>query len=47
MVLFITLDHFLEDDIIHELLHVRFPDFSEDEVNFWTNLLIKRAGIDN
>ncbi len=34
----------LEDDIIHELLHVRFPDFSEEEVNFWTNLLMKRVG---
>ena len=31
-----------EDDIIHELLHVRFPSWSEDEVNFLTNLLLSR-----
>ena len=36
----------LEDDIIHELLHVRFPDFAENEVNFWTNLLMKKTGSD-
>ena len=34
----------LEDDIIHELLHVRFPDWSEQDVNFWTNLLMKKIG---
>jgi len=34
-----------EDDIIHELLHVRFPEWSEDEVNFLTNLLMTRAKI--
>ncbi len=36
----------LEDDIIHELLHVRFPKWSEEEVDFWTNLLMKRAGVE-
>ena len=30
-----------EDDIVHELLHVRFPIWSEEKVNFWTDLLIK------
>ena len=35
-----------EDDIIHELLHIRFPDWSEEEVNFWTNLLMKRARVE-
>ena len=34
----------LEDDIIHELLHVRFPEWSEADVNFWTNLLMKKMG---
>lgn len=28
-----------EDDIIHELLHVRYPDWSEEKVTFWTSLL--------
>jgi hypothetical protein len=32
-----------EDDIIHELLHVRFPTWSENEVNFWMDLLINQA----
>ncbi len=32
-----------EDDIIHELLHVRFPTWSEEEVNFWTDLLMKQT----
>ena len=27
------------DDIIHELLHVRFQSWSEEKVNFWTALL--------
>ena len=31
-----------EDDIIHELLHVRFPLWSEEKVNYWTNLLEHR-----
>ncbi len=35
-----------EDDIIHELLHVRFPDWSEQKVNYWTGLLINRPDID-
>ena len=30
-----------EDDIIHELLHVRFHSWSEEKVNFWTDLLLK------
>ena len=30
-----------EDDIVHELLHVCFPIWSEEKVNFWTDLLIK------
>lgn len=29
-----------EEDIIHELLHVRFYSWSEEKVNFWTNLLL-------
>lgn len=29
-----------KDDIVHELLHVRFPDWSEQKVNYWTNLLL-------
>lgn len=29
----------LEDDIIHELLHVRYPNWSEQKVHFWTSLL--------
>ena len=34
-----------EDDVIHELLHVRYPKWSEEDVDFWTNLLMKRAGV--
>ena len=30
-----------EEDILHELLHVRFNSWSEEKVNFWTDLLIK------
>ena len=30
-----------EDDIVHELLHVAFPIWSEEKVNFWTELLMK------
>ena len=30
-----------EDDIVHELLHVRFHAWSEEKVNFWTDLLLK------
>lgn len=29
-----------EDDIIHELLHVRYPNWSEQKVEFWTDLLM-------
>ena len=28
-----------EDDIIHELLHVRYPTWSEQKVEVWTNVL--------
>lgn len=28
-----------EDDIIHELLHVRYPNWSEQKVEVWTNVL--------
>jgi hypothetical protein len=31
-----------EDDIIHELIHVKHPSWSEDKVNFWTSLLEKK-----
>ena len=30
-----------EEDILHELLHVRFNSWSEEKVNFWTDLIIK------
>ena len=30
-----------EDDIVHELLHVRFHSWSEEKVNFWTDLFLK------
>ena len=30
-----------EDDIIHELPHVRFHSWSEEKVNFWTDLLLR------
>lgn len=29
-----------EEDIIHEFLHVRFRNWTEDKVNVWTNKLI-------
>lgn len=29
----------LEDDIIHELLHVRYSEWSEQKVEVWTNVL--------
>lgn len=35
-----------EDDIIHELLHVRFPDWSEQKVDYWTNLLVNQQDVD-
>lgn len=35
-----------EDDIIHELLHVRYPKWSEKKVNLITNLLMKRTILD-
>jgi hypothetical protein len=35
-----------EDDIVHELLHVRFPNWSEQKVDYWTSLLINRPDID-
>ena len=30
-----------EEDILHELLHVRFNSWCEEKVNFWTDLLLK------
>ena len=30
-----------EEDIVHELLHVKYPDWSEDQVNKETEKLIK------
>jgi len=30
-----------DDDIVHELLHVRFPKWSEDEINYWTDQVTK------
>lgn len=30
-----------EDDIVHELLHVAFPDWSEDRVNAHTERLLR------
>jgi len=35
-----------EDDIIHELLHVRYPKWSEQKVNLITNLLRQRSIFD-
>jgi hypothetical protein len=29
-----------EDDIVHELLHIRYPNWSEDKVEYWTSLLL-------
>ncbi len=29
-----------EEDIIHELLHVKYPDWTEDQVNFQTTLYL-------
>ena len=29
-----------EEDIIHELLHVKYPDWTEEEVNFQTMLYL-------
>jgi len=31
--------HLMKDDIIHELLHVRFQSWPEEEVVVWTNKL--------
>lgn len=30
-----------EEDIVHELLHVKFPDMSEADVNLLTDLILK------
>ncbi len=32
-----------DDDIVHELLHVRFPDWNEQKVNYWTDLIIDQS----
>ena len=26
--------------VLHELLHVKYPKFSEDQVNFWTDFFL-------
>ena len=31
-----------EEDIIHELLHVKYPDWSEDQVNEETEILLNK-----
>jgi len=31
-----------EEDIVHELLHVKYPDWSEDQVNIETEKLLKQ-----
>lgn len=33
----------LEDDIIHELLHVRYPKWSEQKVDLWTTTLFSNT----
>ena len=30
-----------EEDVVHELLHVKYPDWSEDQVNAETEKLLK------
>jgi len=30
-----------EEDIIHELLHLRFPELAEDDINFLTKIAYK------
>ena len=30
-----------QDEIVHELHHVRFHSWSQEKVNFWTDLLLK------
>lgn len=32
-----------DDDIVHELLHVRYPEWSEQKVNYWTDLIIQET----
>jgi len=34
-----------DDDIVHELLHVRFPKWSEQTVNYWTDLIIAESEV--
>lgn len=34
-----------DDDIVHELLHVRFPEWSEQTVNYWTDLIIEESEV--
>lgn len=34
-----------DDDIVHELLHVRFPDWSEEKVNDWTSIITSQSDI--
>ena len=34
-------DRELNDEyVLHELLHVKYPKFSEDQVNFWTDFFL-------
>jgi hypothetical protein len=34
-----------EEDIIHELLHVRYSNWSEEKVDFWTTHLIGKPAL--
>lgn len=34
-----------DDDIVHELLHVQFPEWSEQTVNYWTDLIIEESEV--
>lgn len=34
-----------DDDIVHELLHVRFPEWSEQTVNYWTDLIVEESEV--
>lgn len=34
-----------EEEIIHELLHVRYPEWNEDQVIFWARLLLRRTDL--
>jgi hypothetical protein len=36
-----------DEDVIHELLHVRFPNWSEEEINDITKIIIKNERVQN